>query len=347
VGTIQARRRKDGTTGYTATIRLKAKGVVIYGEAQTFDKKALAQEWMRRREADLDQQRARGQPQTARYTVGELIIWYRDTVGPTAEWSRSKAFDLARLLKYPISGKQAHALTPADYIAHVEQRRSEGAGPATAGNDLVWIGQVLRSARPSLHVAADLGALEDARHELRSRKLIAKSKWRDRRVSKDEERKLLDHLDRRDGRAIIPMLDIVQFALATSRRQEEITRLRWADLDRVRGIAWLDDVKHPTRKKGNRRSFRMLESAWEIIERQPRGERVFPYNPKSIGEAFRRACKFAGIVDLCFHDLRHEATSRLFEKGYAIQEVAQFTLHESWQTLKRYTHLRPEHVAER
>ena len=46
-------------------------------------------------------------------------------------------------------------------------------------------------------------------------------------------------------------------------------------------------------------------------------------------------------------DLRHEATSRLFERGYDIPEVAQFTLHESWTTLKRYTHLRPEQVEER
>jgi site-specific recombinase XerD len=45
--------------------------------------------------------------------------------------------------------------------------------------------------------------------------------------------------------------------------------------------------------------------------------------------------------------LRHEATSRLFEKGYSIQEVAQFTLHESWATLRRYTHLHPENIIER
>lgn len=48
-----------------------------------------------------------------------------------------------------------------------------------------------------------------------------------------------------------------------------------------------------------------------------------------------------------FHDLRHEATSRLFQAGYIIPEVAQFTLHESWATLNRYTHLRPENVAEK
>lgn len=53
------------------------------------------------------------------------------------------------------------------------------------------------------------------------------------------------------------------------------------------------------------------------------------------------------IDDLHFHDFRHEATSRLFEAGYDIPEVAQFTLHESWATLKRYTHLRPERVRER
>jgi len=44
--------------------------------------------------------------------------------------------------------------------------------------------------------------------------------------------------------------------------------------------------------------------------------------------------------------LRHEATSRLFERGYQIHEVAQFTLHESWNELKRYTNLRPEDVRE-
>ena len=65
---------------------------------------------------------------------------------------------------------------------------------------------------------------------------------------------------------------------------------------------------------------------------------------RSVGAAFTRAVHVLGLKDLHFHDLRHEATSRIFERGYSIQEVAQFTLHESWATLKRYTHLRPEDV---
>jgi integrase len=75
---------------------------------------------------------------------------------------------------------------------------------------------------------------------------------------------------------------------------------------------------------------------------QPRGsEYIFPYDPKSVGAAFTRACQLLGIKDLRFHDLRHEATSRLFERGHQIHEVAQFTLNDSWNELKRYANLKP------
>ena len=80
---------------------------------------------------------------------------------------------------------------------------------------------------------------------------------------------------------------------------------------------------------------------------QPKGSAyIFPYEPRSVGAAFTRACHVLGIKDLRFHDLRHEATSRLFERGYQIHEVAQFTLHDSWNELKRYTNLRPENLRE-
>jgi integrase len=107
------------------------------------------------------------------------------------------------------------------------------------------------------------------------------------------------------------------------------------------------DAKHPTSKDGNHRRFKYTPEAWAIVESQPRTSAyIFPYDPKSIGAAFTRACHVLGIEDLRFHDLRHEATSQLFERGYQIHEVAQFTLHESWNELKRYTNLRPEGVRE-
>src|SRR5690606_30690336 len=112
-------------------------------------------------------------------------------IKPLTPWGRSKASDLARLRGYDIARRQAVRLTTQDYIAHVEARRKGGAGPATAGNDLIWIRQVLRSSRASLGIAVDLQALDDATHELRQRGLIAKSRFRDRRLKRDEEARLL------------------------------------------------------------------------------------------------------------------------------------------------------------
>jgi site-specific recombinase XerD len=70
--------------------------------------------------------------------------------------------------------------------------------------------------------------------------------------------------------------------------------------------------------------------------------RVFPYHSKSVGAAFRRSCNAIDIDDLCFHDLRHEGTSRLFEAGFSIQQVAMVTGHKDWRMLQRYTNLKPE-----
>lgn len=75
-----------------------------------------------------------------------------------------------------------------------------------------------------------------------------------------------------------------------------------------------------------------------------RGDRVFPYNGKSLGTAFRRACRDLKIEDLHFHDLRHEATSRLFEAGFDIPEVSLVTGHKDWKMLRRYLNLRPHQL---
>ena len=70
--------------------------------------------------------------------------------------------------------------------------------------------------------------------------------------------------------------------------------------------------------------------------------RVFGTTYEAIHLAIVRACKRAGIEDLRFHDLRHEATSRFFEKGLNPMQAAAITGHKTLQMLKRYTHLRAE-----
>lgn len=197
---------------------------------------------MRRREVEFDKLRANGKLAGAKYTLGDLIVWYRDwyrdTVGPTAEWGATKAADLERIRGYDIAKRHANTLTADDYITHVVKRREEGAGPAAAGNDLIWIVGVLRSARPSLKVDANLEAIADVRTELRARKLIAKSNWRDRRVAPDEDARLVEHFRKRDARAQNPdarHLPVRSGHLSTTRRDHapSVVRARSRQSDRL------------------------------------------------------------------------------------------------------------------
>jgi integrase len=112
------------------------------------------------------------------------------------------------------------------------------------------------------------------------------------------------------------------------------------------------DRKDPRNKDGNDQRVPLVDlngyDAWEILMEQRRSTnntgRIFPYNPRSIGTAFRRACVDLGIADLHFHDLRHEGTNRLFEAGFQIEQVALVTGHKDWKMLKRYTHLSPDTI---
>lgn len=328
--------------GWRAQVRRKG----LSPKTKTFPVKAMAIDWAARIEREYAQREARGEAPPSDMTLREAIKWYEKEVGKTAKWGRSKAADLRRLASYDIAGEPLLSITTRDYIRHGEARNEMGAGPPTVLNDFIWLRQVLKSVRASKDIKVDLALLDDAVHALRQRKILGKPTSRDRRITADEERLLLAHFDQRDS--TIPMGAIMRFALVTARRQEEITRLRWADLNEPTGTAWLDDVKHPTKKVGNRKQFRMLRDAWTIINAQARqSDIVFPYNHRTVSSYFTQACHLLEIEDLTFHDLRHEATSRLFERGYSIQEVAQFTLHESWATLKRYTHLKPAMVPER
>jgi len=75
--------------------------------------------------------------------------------------------------------------------------------------------------------------------------------------------------------------------------------------------------------------------------------KVWAYTLDGLRASWRRALKHAGIEGLRFHDLRHEATSRLIEKGFNPMEVSAITGHKTLQMLKRYTHLRAEDLAKR
>ena len=124
-------------------------------------------------------------------------------------------------------------------------------------------------------------------------------------------------------------------------RRGEIAAMRWEHLDRQARVLLI-----PETKTGTPRRVPLSMAALAVLDALPRrlDGQVWAMRPDSISQAFERVCKAAGIEGLTFHDLRHEATSRLFEKGLNPMEVAAITGHKTLQMLKRYTHLRAEEL---
>lgn len=346
MATFTKKKRRDGSVAYKADIRIKKGGQIVHRESATFGLLKTAKEWARDRENELQRPGALDKQKHKGKTVGDILQWYIDSYKDVSKFGRSKLKHLEMMLGFELAKVQLSDLSSSVIIDHIKERR-KNCGAATANNDLIWLRVAMRTARPHFpNYPIDLLAIEDATVVCRKHKLIGKPAVRDRRPTAEEIKLLDDYFGHRDGRARIPMQDIFWFAIHSARRQGEITRLLVSDNDEEALTGLVRDAKHPSKKEGNHRRFKYTQEAWEIAKRQPASKdgRIFPYEEKSISAAFTRACHANGIEDLTFHDLRHEATSRLFEAGYSIVEVQQFTLHESWEMLKRYTNLRPGDV---
>jgi len=158
---------------------------------------------------------------------------------------------------------------------------------------------------------------------------------RDRRLVGDEDSRLLAACSNTNPE----LADIVTFAIETAMRQGEILGLEW------RHVNWLDHTCYlPDTKNGTARLVPLSERAEAALQRQQqRGTgkdgRVWKYTNDGMRASYTKAMKKAGIVGLTFHDLRHEATSRLCEKGIPVMTVQAITGHKSTQMMKRYTHI--------
>ncbi len=162
---------------------------------------------------------------------------------------------------------------------------------------------------------------------------------RTRRLVGDEETRLLNAA-RTYGGEIGP---IITWAIETAMRRGEIAAMRWEHVDRKARVLLVPETKTgtPRRVPLSSRALAVLDGLVRRID-----GRVWGMRPDSISQAFERICSTAGIEGLTFHDLRHEATSRIFEKGLNPMQVSTITGHKTLQMLKRYTHLRAEDLVE-
>lgn len=299
-----------------------------------FDTKARGEAWARGIEAQIDA----GQvpKEVGPDTISDLIDRYRDLRAEARPiLDTSSEHYVLKQLEANLGELRAEALSVADLLGWAKKRRDEGAGPYTVNCDLSKLGTVLRYAGDGLPDV--IGA---ARPKLAHLGLIGGGGKRERRPTEDELVRVLAYLEKERGAMFA---DIVRFAIATAMRRGEITRIRWADVDTAKRMVLVRDRKDPRQKVGNDQWVPLLGEAWTVLQRQPRSEdRIFPCDAGTVSKYFTWACRELGIPDLHLHDMRHEGTSKLFEDGFELQQVALVTGHRDWRHLRRYTQLKPE-----
>lgn len=162
---------------------------------------------------------------------------------------------------------------------------------------------------------------------------------RDRRLTPREERQILRHSH---GHANQDLYSIVVIALETAMRQGEILKLHWEHVNLKSRIVHL-----PETKNGSKRDVPLSIKARDALVRLgvKSSGRVFGYTNHGLKSTWRFMLQKLGIKDLHFHDLRHEAISRLFELGTLdMMEIAAISGHKSLSMLKRYTHLKAQRL---
>ena len=313
-------------------------------QSKSFPTKAAAQRWARRLEVDIDDGRSRtGRAATG--TVGELLTRYEREIDPIRRFGRTKTSSLG-ILERGLGAVRLRDLDADHIIRFARQRHKDGAGPVTIGIDLSYLGTALRTARALWRLSLSDEPVREARDALRMIGLVGRPRSRERRPTTDELEALFA-LWRDTPRQQIPMVDLTQFAIASAMRLGEICRISRCDLTAGVRTVVIRDRKDPRAKAGNDEEVPLLDvtgyDAFDLATQQPPSQdgRIFPYDTKSASSAFTRACARLAIEDLNFHDMRHEATSRPFEAGLRIEQVAMITGHKDWRTLRRYTQLRP------
>lgn len=167
---------------------------------------------------------------------------------------------------------------------------------------------------------------------------------RERRLNETEFAALEKEVAKSRNKHLKPAFE---FAVATAMRQNEMLTMEWSAYDKKRRIVMLAD---PNKIKNSEpRPVPLSSAAISVLDALPRpidGGLVFPVNRQTLYHAFIAACQRAKINDFTWHDLRHEALSRLAERGdLSLLELASISGHKTLQMLKRYTHIQAESLA--
>jgi integrase len=353
---FEQRKDRDGNT-ITIRVKIRRKGMPatsknfdVFGPKVADINAALrkAKEWARMIESEMDRGIFVSRIESESTTLLECLNRYANEITPQKKGVAAELSKIKILRSNLISQQMMASIRSLD-VAKYRDERIKFVRPATVIRELALLSHVFNIARREWGMENLVNPVE----AVRKPKL---PQGRDRRLKDGELESILAASESYELQAIVELL------LETAMRRSEIAHIHWRDVHVNDRYIQLHDTKN-----GEPRVVPLSSKAVALLNHLPHrmDGRLWSMRPDSITQAFERArdralknykeqCKSLGVapdqfflVNLRFHDLRHEATSRLVEKGLNPIEASAITGHKDLRMLKRYTHLRPQDLAKK
>lgn len=309
---------------WQAIVRRKAQG----SASKTFHFRRDAERWARDQERRLDNGTF-GKLAPQEVTLAELLIRYRDTITVKKKGAPQETRRVQRLLKDPITSLVVDQITSGRLASFRDKRLRDGTRAAAI--DLILIGHCLKIAMNEWGLPLALNPADKVKRP-------SPPKARQRRLQAGEYVSLETASSQTKNPYLWPL---VILAIETGMRRSELLGLIWDNINLKNRTAYLPDTKN-----GSSRTVPLSSKAVAVIGNLDKSQaHLFPVSDNAIRLSWDKLKKRAKLNDLRFHDLRHEAISRFFERGLSVAEVALISGHKDPRMLMRYTHLKAEDVA--
>jgi integrase len=374
MGTIT---KRVGKTGTSYKVQVRHKG--FPPQTETFSTKEKAKRWMNSVESAMEDGRFVNTKEASTTTLEQALTRYMTDVIPGKAYPEKEMSFIRHWLAQGVAKKALASCRSSDFSLLRDLWLKQGEKPSSVTRRLAVISHVFTVARKDWNYEGLSNPLSDVTKpkvdNARERTVKDRAACEDEYAEELEESEddVEDPSDRANIMGEVDLLAVntdskilpraIDFALETAMRRSELASLRWANVQMRTKVARL-----PKAKNGTARDVPLSPRALEIL-RSLRSEmsdedKVFPVTPDAITRAFRRAlararevyvqeCIAANrmpdesfLVGLRFHDLRHEATTRL-AKIFAMHELAKITGHKSSKMLLRYYHPKAADLAKR
>ena len=276
------------------------------------------------------------------WNIGQALAHYAETISVRKKGATQEVAKISVLRKSGLAEIRLDKLTQDDVQGYVEELEKAGLAGATIRLRIMVLRSLYRDAR-------SLWRLELSNHPCQGLRMPPLAAHRNRRFQdgnedeKSEEERLRGVLATKPAGPI--MLDLLDLAIETGMRQAVLLSITAGQLRRVDGV---DTIEQPDSKNGQPRHVVLSTKAATILKRHAKGktpyERLFPWKPEGLRQRWNAAKKAAGLTNLRWHDLRHEALSRMGAKGMHVGMLMGQSGHRTVSTLKRYLNPTPKEV---